>query len=127
MMNTRRFFYSMACAVRGLVVVFRREQNLRLESYAAAGVLSGGIVFGIERLDAAILILLCASLLAVEITNSVVEHLLDLVKPRLHDQVRALKDAMAGAVLVVSVAVFFGTGLIFFPYIVEALSRGVVQ
>ena len=61
------------------------------------------------------------TVLVLELLNSSIERLVDLAKPRLHEEAGTIKDLMAGAVLLASmVAVIVGI-LIFWPYPFQAL------
>jgi diacylglycerol kinase len=60
-----------------------------------------------------------ALVFATEITNTAIEKLLDVVHPESHYQIAYVKDALAGAVLIVSaIAIIVGL-LIFYPYFVR--------
>lgn len=73
---------------------------------------------GLVRFDEAdwvALLLVSAVVLSAEVFNTVVERLLDLVEPRLSIHVALLKDLLALAVLVVSLAAFV-IGLVLFGH-----------
>lgn len=62
------------------------------------------------------------TVLVLELVNSAVERIVDLVKPQLHSCARDIKDLMAGAVLIASLfAVLVGL-MIFLPSFFLALS-----
>ena len=52
----------------------------------------------------AIVALTSALVLALELVNSAVERLIDLLHPAIHPEIKAIKDMLAGAVLVISCA-----------------------
>jgi diacylglycerol kinase len=70
-----------------------------------------------------ILILLIALVLTLEILNTIIEHMVDIVQPRLHESVRTIKDMMAGAVLVSSLGSVIIGLIIILPYLVEGTLR----
>ena len=54
-----------------------------------------------------------------EILNTVLEYLIDLLKPRLHHYVHVIKDVMAGAVLLTALIALAVGVVIFYPYLVK--------
>lgn len=114
-------------AVRGLRFVYANERNFRLECLFMIFVLASFFVFSFSRIEMLVLILLCGAVLILEIVNTVVEHFLDLIKPRLSYQVQVVKDILAGMVLVsVILAVVVGS-IIYIPAFIELFRAFVVQ
>lgn len=111
------FFKSLDYAVKGLKYTYTHEQNFRVHTFAAAAVILLALLFQVELREAVILILVVASVLVLEIVNTVFEKITDLVKPRLNHYVEVIKDLMAAAVLISSVAALLVGILIFFPYV----------
>lgn len=92
-------------ATDGIVAAFAEQPNFRLQiaAGAAAVIAAAALRFGFERW--AILALLIGLVLAAELFNTALEHIVDLVQPESHPLARAAKHAGAGAVLVVSISV----------------------
>lgn len=119
-MNLRkRFIKSFMCAGRGLRYAWKHEQNFRIEIAAAVAALLAGFALGINRWEWTVLVLVISFVLMLELSNSSIEALADLVKPRLHEYVELIKDVMAGAVLVVSAAAAVIGLIIFLPHLVK--------
>lgn len=112
---------SMRFAVRGLWMVFRAEQNFRIQLVAFIVALTVASFLSIRSWELVALVLAGGAVLVLECINSAVERLLDLVQPRLHGYVREIKDIMAGAVLIASVGSLIIGIAIFLPYIVRVL------
>jgi diacylglycerol kinase len=55
--------------------------------------------------------------LVLELLNTSIEHLVDLVKPRLNEYVKEVKDVMAGAVLLASVFAVIIGAVIFWGHV----------
>ncbi|HYE59790.1 MAG TPA: diacylglycerol kinase family protein [Candidatus Kapabacteria bacterium] len=110
---------SIIYACRGLRYAFLHEQNFRIQVGMAAIVLLFAFLLHVRLLHFLILLSLIMFVLILELINTAVEKMLDVIKPRLSFHVEEVKDVMAGAVLVAA----FGAGvigmLIFLPYIVE--------
>jgi undecaprenol kinase len=111
-----RFKKSLRFAIHGLRYAFKNERNFRIESSIALGVIVLSFVFGLSLLEKSILLVMCAVVLGMELANTALERVIDMLKPRVHPYARIVKDVMAGAVLLVSfIAVLIGV-LIFLPY-----------
>jgi undecaprenol kinase len=120
--NYKKFFRSFRYAVRGLVRLIRTEQNARVHFFATIllGILA--YAFHLTRIEAVVLFFAVVLVFAIEIINTAIEKLLDLVHPESHSQIAYIKDALAGAVLIAAtIAAVVGT-LIFYPHILEVLA-----
>ncbi|MDO8599268.1 MAG: diacylglycerol kinase family protein [bacterium] len=112
----------MRFAVRGLWMVFRAEQNFRIQLIVFIVALTVASFLPIRPWELVALVLAGGAVLVLECINSAVERLLDLVQPRLHGYVREIKDIMAGAVLIASVGSLIIGVTIFLPYILRVAS-----
>jgi len=74
-------------------------------------------IFKVKNWEAIILILIIMFVLIFELINTVVERVVDILKPRVHPYAKLVKDLMAAAVLISSImAVVIGL-IIFLPYV----------
>jgi len=119
MISIKKFFKSTKSAIIGLRSVFKTEQNFRIQFYIAIFVLALSIYFNITKLEWMIVLLLVILVLLTEIVNTAIEKFNDLLKPRLHHYVYAIKNIMAGAVLLVSVISLVIGLIIFIPYFIN--------
>jgi len=117
------FAKSMRHAVRGLILAFQSERSFRIQSAAAFAVVVLVLVLPFQTWERALLLLATASVLVLELLNSMIERLIDLVKPRMHSYVREIKDLMAAAVLVASVFSAVLGFLILWPYLPIVFAR----
>ncbi len=106
-------------AFRGLKIVFKEEQNFRIQIYAAIIVFFLALFFRIAPWEAVSLALMTVIVLVLELLNSIFERLSDILKPRLNNYVRNIKDIMAAAVLIASLCAIVVGLAIFIPYIVS--------
>lgn len=97
-----RVYRSIKRAFSGLQSVWHSEPNFRIELACALLVIALMIVLQTSYLDSALLLLLIGIVLILEILNSTWERIIDLLKPRLHHYVGAIKDMLASAVLLAS-------------------------
>ena len=73
-------------------------------------------ILSISRIEAIILFFAVVLVIAMEIINTAIEKLLNIVNPDNSSAVEYIKDAMAGAVLISAIIALVVTVLIFLPY-----------
>lgn len=115
--NTQKFLKSFYYAMNGVVFLLKSEQNARIHSVIAILVGILAYVLGVTRLEAAILFMAVIMVFAIEIINTAIEKIFDLLHPENHNTIRFVKDAMAGAVLISAIIALVVALLIFLPYI----------
>ena len=113
----KSFTNSIAAALRGFLFALNHERNFRIELYVALSVIFLIFLFDIKSWQAIILILLIMLVLAMELTNTVVERVVDILKPRIHPYARVIKDLMASVVLLSSITALIIGIMIFHPYV----------
>ncbi len=99
------------------------EQNFRIQIFVALLVLIAMLYFRITGIRAVMLIFSIVSVLVLEVINSIFEHLVDLLKPRLHYVVGEIKNMMAASVLLASVSAGIVGVIIFWPYLLGIIQR----
>lgn len=119
MLDPRRFARSLRFAWNGLATLAREEQSFRLQLLAAAALTVLVFLFDLSRSETAILVVVAAFTLVLELLNGAVERLVDLFKPRIHAYAEQIKDMMAGAVLVSSVGALIVGILVFWPHVAD--------
>lgn len=119
MVKINRLIKSFKYSLKGIGKVFREEQNFRIHSFITLLVLLLAWLLKIQLVEFIILILLIGLVLILEIVNSIIERLLDLIKPRIHNYVEDIKD-MASSIVFIGALVSALIGiLIFLPYLLE--------
>ncbi|MCX6762044.1 MAG: diacylglycerol kinase family protein [Candidatus Moranbacteria bacterium] len=117
MNRINQFAKSLTCAMRGLVHVLKNEKNFQNELAIAFIVIIAMVYFDVTRTETVALVLVIAGVLIMELLNTVVERVVDILKPRIHPYARLIKDLMAAIVLISAIfAVIIGL-IIFLPYI----------
>lgn len=107
---------SLRRAVCGVLFAFRTEPNMRRHTAAALLVLALVLVLPLAPWQIIAVLIVTVLVFVVELVNTAIELLVDLVKPQFHETARDVKDVSAGAVLLmVAAAVLVGL-LIFGPY-----------
>ena len=107
---------SFSHAFDGLAYAIRRERNFRIELLVGVVVLGMIFVLKVKNWEAILLILMIMWVLILELINTVLERIVDMLKPKVHPYSKLIKDVMAAVVLISAfVAVIVGI-IIFYPY-----------
>lgn len=121
MIRLRLLLRSFTHAARGLATVFRSEQNFRIQLGVAFFVFIAMFLLPTTRAEKVALVVVASWVLVLELLNSVLERFIDLVKPRLHEYAREIKDLMAAAVLLTSIVSVVVGVLILYPYVRDVI------
>ncbi|MBY7143352.1 diacylglycerol kinase family protein [Virgibacillus sp. NKC19-3] len=102
-------------AWNGIREVIRTERNFQIHLTVTLFVVIAGFFFRLSNIEWGILVLVIGLVLVTEMTNSVIEKMMDYIKPDMHPTARVIKDVAAGAVLMAAlIAVIIGL-LLFLP------------
>ena len=91
-------------ALRGLRYAWVHEQNFRIQIGVGCLVIGGALLMGISWAEWAILTLAISTTYILELVNTVIEHIMDALSPRIDPYASHVKDIMASAVLLASLA-----------------------
>lgn len=117
-LNLRRWWRSAGFAWAGLAFAFRTQANFRIELVCAA--LAGLATLWLDVPGAPVL-LACALVLALELMNTAVEAVVDLVSPDVHPLAKVAKDASAAAVLLACLGALLVAGVTLLPALLARL------
>ena len=109
-------------AFNGLWYSFKSEAHLKIQLLAALVVIVLGFYFSVTSSEWAILLICCGSVISLELVNSAIEKLCDLITTEQNPKIKYIKDVMAGAVLVASMTAAVIGILIFYPYFKQFIS-----
>jgi diacylglycerol kinase (ATP) len=90
-------------AYDGIVSAVRTQRNMRFHVFAAFVVLVASLLLGVSGLELAVLVLTIVVVFVVEMLNTALEFVVDLVTDEYHPLAKLAKDVSAGSVLVSSV------------------------
>jgi len=111
------FPVSVRNAFRGAVFAVRSERNVRIDVSVGLLVVSAGLFVGLTSIEWVAVALCIGLVISLEVLNSAVERVVDIVTPDFCEPARIAKDVSAGAVLfaaIISAVVGF---IIFVPYV----------
>ncbi|MBA2692520.1 MAG: diacylglycerol kinase family protein [Rubrobacter sp.] len=86
---------------------------MRFHALAAVAVVVAGLVFRVGVAEFAVLFFAIALVMAMELVNTAVEAIVDLVSPEFDPLAKIAKDAAAGAVLVASIGAAIVGAIVF--------------
>jgi len=94
------------------------ERSFKIMILAAFLVVAAMFYFPTSRLEKVVLLLATFSVLILELINSTVERIMDVVTSEHDERIRVIKDLMAAVVLLASFGAALVGILIFYPYII---------
>jgi len=112
-----KFFKSIAYAGRGLKEAVGGQRNLKIQLMVALAAVCLGLYFHIDRLEWGLLLGCCAWVISLELVNTSIEYLTDLVTKEKNPLAGKVKDIAAAAVLFSAVLSGIIGLLIFAKYI----------
>lgn len=115
------FIRSFGYAFEGIFYTLRTQRNMRVHLGIGLVAAALGLWLGISGVEWAVLLVMMALVLTLEMVNTVVETLVDMVTDRFHPLAKVAKDVAAGAVLVAAILAV-GVGLfLFLPRLLHLL------
>jgi diacylglycerol kinase len=117
----RGFLKGFVYAYNGLVVFFRHERNGRIQLVVAIAVVIMGALVKITNTEWIAMLLCIAAVLSLEMMNSAIEKICNLVHPTYHPAIKTIKDMAAAAVLFASIVSTVIGAIIFLPKILQLL------
>jgi diacylglycerol kinase len=117
MINPKVLKQSFIYAKKGFWYVFKNEQNFRLQILISFVMICLMLFLKVSKKEFVLLIIIIMNVLALEMINTAMEKLVDMLKPRIHFYAEIVKNIMAAVVLTVSIgAVIIGT-IVLWPYV----------
>ncbi len=113
----KNFFKSFLYAFRGIGFAIRRERNFQIECAAGIVITILMFLFPLSTEERSVLVLTMAAVFELELVNTALERVMDILKPRIHPYARVVKDVMAGAVVISACAAVIVGIIIFSPYL----------
>ena len=108
-------------ALNGVFIALRICRNLKIHYFFALIAIIAGFFFNIENIEFAVVLLTITLVVSLEMINTAIEKVVDLLTDKYHILALIAKDVAAGAVLIASIAAFIIGALIFGPYAIALL------
>lgn len=117
-----KFLRSLNHAIEGLLVGFKEQPNLRIHFILGTLASLLGVIFQISASEWLILVVVIGIVIAVELTNTAVESVVNLHTREFHPEAKKAKDICAGAVLVSAIMAVIVGLIIFLPRLLTLLT-----
>ena len=114
-------YKSFGYAFEGIFAGIRGERNMKIHCIAAVCVIVAGVLFHISVTEWCICLVLFGLILSLELVNTAIEAVVDLVTEDKKPLAKLAKDTAAGAVLIAAVMAAMAWLLIFVPKLVSLL------
>lgn len=115
-------FSSFANAWNGILISLFEERNLKIHFFAAVMVLIFGNILHISVTEWCICFILFGLIMGMELVNTAVESVVDLVTDEWKPLAKRAKDCAAGAVLIAAIWAAVTGGIIFFPKLIAFIA-----
>jgi len=103
-MKKQSFYKAISNAFCGMKYFFLHERNGKLQLLVSVFVIALAVGLRLSKTETVITILCCALVLSIEMINTCIENLCNMVQEEYHPLIKIVKDVAASAVMIVSVA-----------------------
>ena len=117
--KNKNVFDSFKHAFNGIKSAFTTEYHMVIHSYFAIAVIISGVLFQISYLEWLICLLLIGLVFTLELINTAIESIVNMITTEYNFYAKVAKDTAAGAVLVMSIVSAIIGLIIFVPKFFE--------
>lgn len=112
-----RLIRSFGFAFNGFKSCTLKEANFKIHCFSSLLVIIAGFIFTISLTEWMLILICTGFVLCMEMMNTAIEQLCDVVHKEIHPAIRVIKDISAGAVLVSAIIAAICGAVIFIPKI----------
>ena len=112
-------FQSFGYAFEGIWAVIRKERNMKIHCCAMILVILVGTILGLPAWKWCVCFSLFGLVMALEMVNTAIEAVVDLVTEEKRPLAKLAKDAAAGAVLVAAIMAAIAGVIMFLPEVIQ--------
>src|SRR5688572_20429869 len=112
----KNFLSGFLYALNGIATAFKEQRNLRIHFICALAVIATGLYLKISTFEWIIVCIMITLVLSLEMVNTAIENLVNLVTLERKPLAGKIKDIAAGAVLIAAIAAIVVAFLIFAKY-----------
>ncbi|WP_081652906.1 diacylglycerol kinase family protein [Candidatus Stoquefichus massiliensis] len=114
-MKKAPFYKSVGYAWDGIFACLKKERNMKIHLLMMLAVIICGFIFCLSIMEWIVCVLLFGFVISLEILNTAIEAIVDMISPEYHPLAKLAKDAAAGAVLVSALMAAIIGLMIFIP------------
>lgn len=118
-----KFISSVRYAIAGIVHAFLAERHMQIHFTVASLVILSAFLLSVSKLEWLVLIIVISMTISLELVNTALERVVDLVSERFHPLAKAAKDCAAGAVLTSAIASVIIGCIIFIPHLLQLFGK----
>lgn len=107
--------HALKFAIRGIAAFFANERNGRIQLGMAAAAVIFGCTLRISSMEWLVVTFFIIMVLTLEMINTAIEKLCNVMHPEYHPEIKIIKDIAAGAVLLGSIGSVIAGVVIFIP------------
>ncbi len=108
-------YKSFRCAFEGIWTGLKKERNMKIHFFFMIGVIFAGLIYKISLIEWCICLILFGLILSLELVNTAIETVVDLVTEEKKPLAKVAKDTAAGAVLFSAIMALIIGLIIFIP------------
>ena len=120
-LDKKKLRHSFKYAFSGIKLCLDNEQNMLIHFTMATLVIICGFIFKISKIEWIICLLLIGIVLMMELLNTAIENVCDLVTKEENKYIKVAKDTAAGSVLIISIVSAIIGLIIFIPKLMEVV------
>ena len=117
--DNKRLLNSFKYAGKGIIETFKSEKNMKIHLFMTLLVIVLGFLLNISLSEWIICIILFSSVISLEIVNTAIETVVNLVSPNYNELAKRAKDLAAGSVLIAAISSAIIGIIIFLPKIIN--------
>ncbi len=123
LVDNKKLINSFKYAFNGIKLCIQDEQNMIIHFTVATLVIIFALIFKISKIEWIICLLLIGLVLMMELINTAIENICDLVTKDKNPYIKIAKDTAAGSVLVMSIVSAIIGLMIFVPKFIEMVGK----
>lgn len=118
-----RMGQAFSCAWSGITYALATQRNFKVHAAFAVGAIALGFLLQIPQASWLAVILCITAVFSLEVVNTAVESVVDMVSPEWHDLAMRAKDCAAGAVFLFAIGSIVVAAVVYIPAAIELFSR----
>ena len=108
-------------AANGIGYAIQQEVNMRIHAVAAGTAIATGCMLGLSAMEWGIVIGCIVLVISLELVNTAIEVLCNLITTDFNSQIKIIKDVAAGAVFIAAIGSAIIGAIIFLPKIIHLI------
>ena len=113
----KKFGIGLEYALNGLKEAFMRERNFRIHLFVTVLVIAFSFYVKLSAIEWSLILIMIQTVLIAELVNSLLERIIDYIKPEYHIQAKIIKDVAAAVVLIAAIFSVIVGLIVFIPKI----------